>query len=94
MWPTAGIPGEAGQELPNPKHFEQLAEIVTEDMIAEKVFCGPDVDRHVKAIQEFVDAGFDHVYVHQVGSDQEGFIEAYAKDVLPKVRASAAASRA
>ena len=34
-WPTAAIPGEATQELPNPAHFEQLAEIVTEDMVAE-----------------------------------------------------------
>ena len=90
MWPTAGIPGEAGQELPNPAHFEQLAKIVTEDMIAERVVCGPDVDRHVEAIQKYVDAGFDHVYVHQVGPNQEGFIEAYAGDILPKVRDRAA----
>jgi coenzyme F420-dependent glucose-6-phosphate dehydrogenase len=96
LWPTAAIPGEAGQELPNPKHFEQLAEIVTEDMIAERIVCGPDVDRHVEGIQKYVDAGFDHVYIHQVGPDQEGFIEAYAKDVLPKVRSkskTAATSR-
>ncbi len=84
MWPTAAIPGESGQELPNPKHFEQLAEIVTEDMIAERIVCGPDIDRHVEAIEKYVDAGFDHVYVHQVGPDQEGFLKAYAKDVLPR----------
>lgn len=96
MWPTAAIPGEAGQELPNPKHFEQLAEIVTEDMVAERVVCGPDIERHVAAIQEFVDAGFDHVYVHQVGPKQEAFIEAYARDVLPRfaeTRGRAGASR-
>jgi coenzyme F420-dependent glucose-6-phosphate dehydrogenase len=86
LWPTAGIPGEAGQELPNPKHFEQLAELVSEDLIAERVVCGPDIDRHVAALQEYVDAGFSHVYVHQIGPDQEGFIEAYATDVLPKVK--------
>ena len=90
MWPTAAIPGESGQELPNPKHFEQLAEIVTEDMIAEQVVCGPNIDRHVEAIKQYVDAGYDHVYVHQVGPDQEGFIEAYARDVLPKLEAKAA----
>ncbi|MBA2382206.1 MAG: TIGR03557 family F420-dependent LLM class oxidoreductase [Chloroflexi bacterium] len=93
VWPTAAIPGESGQELPNPKHFEQLAEIVTEDMIAEQVVCGPDMDRHVAAVQQYVDAGYDHVYVHQVGSDQEGFIEAYARDVLPRfARGSKSAS--
>jgi G6PDH family F420-dependent oxidoreductase len=90
LWPTAGIPGEAVQELPNPAHFEQLAKIVTEDMIAEQLVCGPDVDRHVEAIQKYVDAGFDHVYVHQVGPNQERFIEAYARDVMPKVRDRAA----
>jgi coenzyme F420-dependent glucose-6-phosphate dehydrogenase len=84
VWPTAAIPGEAGQELPNPAHYEQLARIVTEDMIAEQVVCGPDIDRHVEAIQAYIDAGFDHVYVHQVGPDQAGFIEAYARDVLPR----------
>jgi coenzyme F420-dependent glucose-6-phosphate dehydrogenase len=84
LWPTAAIPGESGQELPNPKHFEQLAKIVTEDMIAEQVVCGPDIDRHVEAIQKYVDAGYDHVYIHQVGPDQEGFLEAYSRDVLPR----------
>ena len=84
MWPTAAMPGEAGQELPNPKHFEQLAGIVTEDMVAERVVCGPDMDRHAEAIQAFIDAGYDHVYVHQVGPKQEAFLEAYAKDILPR----------
>jgi coenzyme F420-dependent glucose-6-phosphate dehydrogenase len=84
LWPTAAIPGESGQELPNPRHFEQLAKLVTEDMIAERVVCGPDIDRHIEAIQAYVDAGFDHVYIHQIGPDQAGFLEAYAKDVLPR----------
>jgi coenzyme F420-dependent glucose-6-phosphate dehydrogenase len=98
FWPTAAIPGEAGQELPNPAHFEQIAKIVTEDMVAEQIVCGPDIDRHVAAIQEYADAGYDHVYVHQIGPDQEGFLDAYARDVLPRVtkdgrRETASASR-
>jgi G6PDH family F420-dependent oxidoreductase len=90
MWPTAAIPGESGQELPNPKHFEQLAQLVTEEMIAKQVVCGPDIDRHVEAIQAYVDAGFDHVYIHQIGPDQAAFIRAYAKDVLPRFSAKQA----
>lgn len=94
LWPTAAIPGEAGQELPNPAHFEQLAKLVSEEMIAEQVVCGPDVDRHVAAIEAYLDAGFDHVYVHQVGPDQEGFLEFYARDVLPRLsRPAAGAAR-
>jgi coenzyme F420-dependent glucose-6-phosphate dehydrogenase len=93
MWPTAGIPGESGQELPNPKHFEQLAELVTEEIIGKQVVCGPDIDRHVEAIQAYLDAGFDHVYIHQIGPDQAGFIDAYARDVLPRFSRQPAGSR-
>jgi coenzyme F420-dependent glucose-6-phosphate dehydrogenase len=85
LWPTAAIPGEAGQELPNPAHFEQLAEIVTEDMIAERVICGPDLDRSIRAIEKFVEAGFERVYIHQIGPDQEGFLETFGREVLPRV---------
>jgi hypothetical protein len=42
------------------------------------------MDRHAEAIQAFIDAGYDHVYVHQVGPKQEAFLEAYAKDILPR----------
>ena len=84
FWPTGAIPGELGQELPMPAHFEQAAQLVTEEMIAESVVCGPDPQRHIDEIQSYIDAGYDHVYVHQVGPDQEGFIDFYQRHVLPR----------
>jgi G6PDH family F420-dependent oxidoreductase len=85
-WPTAAVPGELGQELPLPRHFEQAAQNVTEEAIAKAIACGPDAQRHIAAIREFADAGFDHVYVHQVGPDQQGFLDFYQRDVLPAFR--------
>ena len=49
------------------------------------IVCGPDPERTGKQIREYVDAGFDHVYVHQVGRDQEGFFRFYAREVMPQV---------
>ena len=89
-WPTAAIPGEATQELPNPAHFEQLAGIVTEEMIAESISCGPDPEVHLEKIRAYIDAGYDHVYLHQVGPDQAGFIEFAERDLLPALRPVAA----
>ena len=83
VWPNAGLRGTLGQELPLPSHFEQAAEMVTADAIAEVVVCGPDPDRHRDAIREYVEAGFDRVYVHQVGADQEGFMRFYEREVMP-----------
>jgi len=89
-WPTAAIPGEATQELPNPAHFEQLASIVTEDMIAESISCGPDPKPHLKAIRAYIDAGYDHVYLHQVGPDQAGFLDFAERELLPALTPASA----
>jgi G6PDH family F420-dependent oxidoreductase len=82
-WPTAAIRGEATQELPNPAHFEQLAEMVTEDQVAEAIPCGPDPEVHLAKVREYIDAGYDHVYLHQVGPDQTGFLEFARRELLP-----------
>jgi hypothetical protein len=69
-----------------PSYFEEAVAMVTEDDIGESVVCGPDLDAHLEGIEAFATAGFDHVYVHQVGPDQAGFLDFYARDVLPEAR--------
>jgi coenzyme F420-dependent glucose-6-phosphate dehydrogenase len=84
-WPNAGLKGPLSQELALPSHFEEASAMVTEDEIAAQIPCGPDLDSHYEQIQSFADAGFDHVYVHQIGPDQAGFLDAYG-DVLGEAR--------
>jgi coenzyme F420-dependent glucose-6-phosphate dehydrogenase len=84
LWPIAALEGPLNQELPLPSHFEAASAMVTEDDVAERVVCGPDADAHLEGIAKFADAGFDHVYVHQVGPDQEGFLRFYEREVLPQ----------
>lgn len=84
IWPNAGLTGELTQELRTPTHFEQAAKMVKEADIAEKVTCGPDPQRHLASLQKFIDAGYDYVYVHQIGPDQEGFFRFYQREILPK----------
>ena len=90
IWPNGGMEGALSQELPLPEHFEQAAELVTEDDVAETVVCEQDAGVHLDKIKEFANAGFDHVYVHQVGTDQQRFFELYEKEVLPELAAVAA----
>lgn len=85
-WPTAAVKGELTQELPTPAHFQQAAKMVREEDVAEAITCGPDPERHCAAINNFVEAGFEHVYIHQVGPDQEGFFRFYEQEVVPKFR--------
>ena len=85
LWATELLPGQLNQELPLPKHFQEGASLVTEDMVAEKVPCGPDPARHVAAISAYLDAGFDEVYVNQIGEDQSGFCDFYRKELAPRL---------
>jgi coenzyme F420-dependent glucose-6-phosphate dehydrogenase len=82
-WPNVALGGELSQELPLPRHFAQATATVREEDVAKAMVCGPDAGRHREAIQQFVDAGFGYVYVHQVGPDQRGFFEFYQRSVLP-----------
>jgi G6PDH family F420-dependent oxidoreductase len=83
IWPTSAMEDSLSWELPLPKHFEDVATLVTEDAVAEVIVCGPDPKRHIEALNKYADAGFDRVCVHQVGPDQSGFFEFYARNVLP-----------
>ena len=86
LWPNEALPGELAQILPTPRHFEQATELVTPEILADEVTCGPDVERHVTALQAYADAGFDELYVNQIGPDQDAFFQAYGEHVLPRLR--------
>jgi alkanesulfonate monooxygenase SsuD/methylene tetrahydromethanopterin reductase-like flavin-dependent oxidoreductase (luciferase family) len=47
------------------------------------VVCGPDPERHLAAIAACLDAGYDHVYLEQIGPDQAGFLRFAEGELLP-----------
>ncbi|MBD0690774.1 TIGR03557 family F420-dependent LLM class oxidoreductase [Streptomyces sp. CBMA123] len=87
LWPSELLPGELAQILPTPQHFEQATELVTEQMVARSVTCGDDPRQHVDRLRGYVEAGFDEVYVGQIGQEQEGFFDFYRERILPRVTA-------
>jgi coenzyme F420-dependent glucose-6-phosphate dehydrogenase len=86
-WPTSALQGELGQELATPEHYEQATVNVTEEQVAEAILCSADAAQHLQAIEEYADAGYDHVVVQQCGDDQERLIALYADEVLPRLTA-------
>jgi G6PDH family F420-dependent oxidoreductase len=83
LWPNEALSGELAQILPSPRHFEQATQLVSERQISESLPCGPDPQEHIDAIQAFVDAGFDEIHVGQIGPGHEGFVDFYAREILP-----------
>jgi G6PDH family F420-dependent oxidoreductase len=75
IWPNTQLPGELAQILPLPRHFEQAGELVTPEMMAGTLPTGPDPEPYRKTVQDYVEAGFDEVYVAQIGPQQDEFFD-------------------
>ena len=84
-WFGAGWPVMA--ELPGPKHFAAASQQVREEDVTEQVPCGDDVEAVVRSVRQFVDAGFTHVALVQIGEDHQApFFEWSERELLPELR--------
>ncbi|GIE97734.1 hypothetical protein [Paractinoplanes rishiriensis] len=82
LWGTSGVPGELSQVLPSPRHFEQAAQLVTPEMTRASLPCGPDPAKHAEQLKAYEDAGFDEVYVADIGPHYRDMIELYRREFL------------
>jgi coenzyme F420-dependent glucose-6-phosphate dehydrogenase len=84
-WPTSGLSGQLSQELATPKLFEQAVSVLHKEDVVKSFPLGPDPQPHIEALKEYVQAGYDEVYITQVGTQQEEFLRFYTSEVLPAV---------
>ena len=84
--PNPGGVLDARKELALPEYFAAAAEGVTEEDIADAVPHGPDPEPMLEEIRAYADAGFTHAYVHQIGPDQQGFLDFARRELLPRVQ--------
>lgn len=82
-WPVSALSGRLHVDLPAPKHFEDAVEAMGKVEIPQDSVFGPKPEPYIKAIQSLQENGFDHIYMHQVGPDQEGFLDFFKSTLLP-----------
>jgi coenzyme F420-dependent glucose-6-phosphate dehydrogenase len=82
-WPNVLVEGSASQELPLPSDFEQLVEGRDADELEGTIPLGPDAEEYLAELGKYDRAGYTHVCIHQIGSDQEGFLEFAKRELLP-----------
>lgn len=88
IWATSRVPGELSQVLTSPRHFEQASKLVTPEQTAKAVTCGPKAADHVAAFRPYVEAGFDEIYVANMGPHSVDMMKLYGSEVLPELRRS------
>jgi G6PDH family F420-dependent oxidoreductase len=85
LWPNLALKGPLGQELATPSDFEEAATMVAEEDVAALTPCGPDPEPYLEQIRRYDDAGFTHVYMHQIGENQDEFADFAASELMPKL---------
>ncbi len=83
QWGTNCIPGAVTQELRTPEQYDELAAQITEEDVNANIRVSADVDDHIEWLETDFELDVDRVFVHNVTTSQEGFLEAFGDDVLP-----------
>jgi coenzyme F420-dependent glucose-6-phosphate dehydrogenase len=84
-WPNILVEGAASQELPLPEHFEQLVEDCGPDDLDGTLPLGPDSAEYLEELGKYDKAGYTHVAIHQIGPDQQGFLDFAQRELLSRV---------
>ncbi|MBI3927150.1 MAG: TIGR03557 family F420-dependent LLM class oxidoreductase [Armatimonadetes bacterium] len=83
LWPVIALPGTLYVDLATPADFEAATRLIRPEDVAASLVYGPDPLPYVQAIRECHRAGFEHVSVHPIGPDQEGFFRFWLEEVRP-----------
>ena len=74
-------------ELPTPKAFDTASQFVRPEDMTKTIPCGPDLDQHAAAVRQYVDAGFTHIGIAQIGgAEQDRFLTWAQNELLPALR--------
>jgi coenzyme F420-dependent glucose-6-phosphate dehydrogenase len=86
IWAALALPAEDKAGINDPREMERRATEV-EDQAHQRWLVSDDPQEHIEQIWPYVELGFDHLVFHAPGNDQARFIELYAKEILPRLRA-------
>ncbi|WP_328607866.1 TIGR03557 family F420-dependent LLM class oxidoreductase [Amycolatopsis sp. NBC_00345] len=86
QWPNGGMKFPKA-DVRSPFDFQQMAKLVRREDFEGRMVVSSDLDVHRAALQKYVDAGFNRIYIHNVGRNQDAFLDAFGKEVLPKLNA-------
>jgi G6PDH family F420-dependent oxidoreductase len=88
-WTALGAPVNA--ELPDTRAFAAASRHVSAETVAEQVSCGPSPERHLETIGRYMEAGYDHLILVQIGPEQDAFLDFCARELMPRLRQRQAA---
>ena len=85
-WPNGGMKFPK-QDVRSPADFAAMAALVRPEDFTGRMVISADPDAHRAEIQRFLDVGVTQVYLHNVGRNQQEWLEVFGREVLPRLTA-------
>ncbi|HZT95731.1 MAG TPA: TIGR03557 family F420-dependent LLM class oxidoreductase [Chloroflexota bacterium] len=86
FWAGTFVPALFDQKIYSPKMSEENGAVVGPDTVAKMCCISDNAEDHASFIKQYIDLGFNQVYIHTAGPDQVGFLVRYGQDVLPRLK--------
>ncbi len=87
-WAALALSPEEKISVEDPLEMERLADQLPAERAAKRWIVSTDPQEHVEKIRPYIEMGFRHLVFHAPGPDQARFLNLYADQVLPKLRAA------
>ena len=86
-WAALALSPDEKMSVEDPLEMEKLADALPVERAASRWIVSTDPDEHVERIKTYYDLGFNHLVFHAPGPDQARFMDLYAEQVMPRLRA-------
>lgn len=87
FWAPLSLTPEQKHSISDPLEMEAAADALPIEQVARRWIVGSDPDEVVAQIKPYVDAGMRHLVFHAPGHDQARFLDLFARDLAPRLRA-------
>lgn len=86
QWRFAALGGEVNWELRSPEQFDTATRHLRPEDVRESILVSSSLDQHVEWIARYREMGFEEIHLHNVGRNQDAFVDAFGAEVLPQLR--------
>ena len=87
FWAPLSLTPSRSTACDDPVEMAEAADALPIEQVAKRWIVETEPDEVVEAVRPYVEAGFNHLVFHAPGHDQAGFLDDFARDVLPRLRA-------
>lgn len=86
FWAGSMFPAFFKYDISDPREIEAHGRLVGNEILAKRWIVATTAEEHIKRVERYVEANFNHLYFMSSSPDETKFIKFYGEKVLPHLR--------